>query len=78
MINTKMNMGDLVMFRKPNIRWTDNEEFYIYGMIKEIIPSGSGWNKGRRLKYNVISSAGRLYYEVNHEKIIILSKVKKA
>ena len=78
MKNIKAHLGDLVMFRKPNVRWTDNEEFYIYGIIKEIIPAGSGWNNGRRLKYNVLSSTGRLYHEVNHEKIIILSKVKKA
>lgn len=66
------------MFRNPNVRWTDDEELYIYGMIREIIPPGSSWNNGRRLKYNVLSSAGRFYHEVNHEKIIILSKVKKA
>ena len=78
MINDKASKGDLVMFRKPNVRWTDNEEPYIYGLIKEIIPPGSGWNNGRRLKYNVLSSEGRFYHEVNHEKIIILSRIKKA
>jgi len=78
MINDKASTGDLVMFRKPNVRWTDAEDPYIYGMIKEIIPPGCGWNNGRRLKYNVLSSEGRFYHEVNHEKIIILSRVKKA
>ena len=78
MTNEKANIGDLVMFRSPNVRWTDKEDFYIYGMIKKIIAPHSGWNKGRRRKYDVLSSAGRLYYEVNHEKIIILSKIKKA
>ena len=78
MINNKASMGDLVMFRSPNVRWTDKEDPYVYGIIKEIIPPGSGWNNGHRLKYNVLSSAGRLYHEVNHEKIIILSKAKKA
>ena len=76
-MNHNIVPGDLVMFRNPNVRWTDDEEFYIYGMIKKIIPPGSGWNNGRRLKYNVLSSAGKLYHEVNHEKIIILSKIKK-
>jgi hypothetical protein len=76
-VNHNIIPGDLVMFRKPNVRWTDKEEPYIYGMIKKIIPPGSGWNNSWRLKYNVLSSAGRIYYEVNHEKIIILSKIKK-
>jgi hypothetical protein len=72
----KINRGDLVMFQRPHSRWWLNEEPYIYGMIKKIYPPGSSWNKAGRIKYDVLGSDSRVWSEISHEKLIILSTAK--
>lgn len=66
------------MFRRPNYRWDEHPEPYLYGMVlNEVLPLTS-WNKSKRLKYDILLSSGNVYHEVNIEKIIILAQSKKS
>jgi hypothetical protein len=75
----KMNKGDLVMFRKPNLNLykyadRDTEELYIYGMVNKIFPPYTSFNKSRILRYNILSSDGIIYHEIREDKLIMLSE----
>lgn len=66
------------MFRRPNYRWDEHIEPYLYGMVLRKVLPKTTWNKSNRLKYDVLLSSGDVWREVNCEKIIILSQSKKS
>lgn len=78
-MNKDLTKGDLVMFRKPNHRWLEPGDPYLYGFIIKKIPPYTSWNKSKKLKYDIFTSSGRLFYEIKDENVIFLARsVKKA
>tara|TARA_R110000796_G_scaffold225720_1_gene342143 strand:+ start:473 stop:718 length:246 start_codon:yes stop_codon:yes gene_type:complete len=73
--------GDLVMFRKPGFNMyrfdaIGVEELYVYGMIKKYTAPYRSFNKSCKKKYDILSSTGKVFYDIREDKIIILSKGK--
>ncbi len=65
------------MFRRPNYRWHEHPEPYLYGMVLNKVLPLTTWNKSKRLKYDILLSCGRIFREINAEKVIFLAPSKK-